>query len=169
MAFIVRYALRLLPALAVAGTLLTATHAFAQEPTVQVVLAGKRVVTQEGRESMLDADKARPGDLIQYEATCRNTGKSLVKNVAATIPVPKGMELKAESAKPAGAQASIEGKDFNSMPLLRDVKNAAGIIEKQPVPLTEYRALRWIIPELAPGGTAIVSLRVQVVTNSAKP
>ena len=50
---------------------------------------------------------------------------------------------------------------------MREVKNDAGVMEKQPVPLAEYRALRWTLPELAAGKTATFVLRAQVLGNNA--
>jgi len=152
-----------------AGLILPLTFAsgvFAQTPEIRVELAGQRVVIAEGKESLVPADKAGPGDVIQYAAVYRNAGQSVAKNVTATVPIPKGMALVAESAKPAAEQASLNGKDFSPVPLLREVKNDAGILEKRPVPVAEYRALRWTLPELAPEKTATFVLRAQLLTNS---
>ncbi len=148
--------------LALAG----AERALAQAADVQVVLTGQRVVVQDGKESLAAADKARPGDVVQYQAVYRNAGDAAAKNVAATVPIPSGMALVADSAKPAAPEASLDGKNFSPTPLLREVKNGAGVMEKQPVPLAEYRALRWALPELAPGKTATFVLRAQVQNNA---
>ncbi len=153
--------------LSLLSLLLPAIRAAAQQPDVQVALVGKRVVMAGGHESLLDADKAKPGDVVQYEATYRNAGKAAVKGVAATVPIPVGMALASDSAKPAADQASLDGKTFNAVPLMHEVKNAAGAMEKQPVPLAQYRALRWNLAELAPGAATSVALRAQVVTNTA--
>ncbi len=142
------------------GTLL------AQSPDVRVDLAGKRVVFTEGKESFAKADKAGPGDVIQYEAVYRNDGKAAAKNVVATVPIPQGMTLVAESAKPVAEQATTDGKTFSPVPLMREVKNEAGVLEKKPVPFSEYRALRWTLPELAPEKTATFVLRAQLLVNS---
>jgi uncharacterized repeat protein (TIGR01451 family) len=139
----------------------------AQSPDVKVALVAQRVVTTDGKESLVEADKAKPGDTIQYEATYRNVGQSAAVNVGATIPIPAGLELVADSAKPAAEQASLDGKNFSAIPLMHEVKNAAGVVESKPVPLSQYRALRWTIKELAPGGNAIVSVRARVSTNAA--
>jgi uncharacterized repeat protein (TIGR01451 family) len=146
--------------------LLLGTTIFAQAPDVRVELAAKKVVTTEGRESLVPADKAKPGDIIQYEAVYRNDGKAAAKNVAATVPVPAGLALIEKSDKPSAELASLDGKNFSAVPLMRDVKNQAGVVEKKPVPLAEYRAVRWNLPELAPGKTATVALRAQVLTNT---
>jgi uncharacterized repeat protein (TIGR01451 family) len=141
------------------------SNILAQAPDVRVELIGKRVVMTDGKESLASADKAGPGDVIQYEAIYRNAGEAVAKNVTATVPIPRGMTLVAGSAQPAAEKASLDGKDFSSVPLIQEVKNEAGVTEKQPVPLSQYRALRWTLPELAPGKTASFVLRAQLHTN----
>src|SRR5438046_8045473 len=102
----------------------------AQAPSdVRVDLTAKRVVVNGDQESLVPADKAKPGEVIQYEAVYRNTGKAAAKNVAATVPIPQGMALVTDSAKPAADQASLDGKKFSAVPLLREVKNDAGGVE----------------------------------------
>lgn len=138
----------------------------AQTPEVKVELTGHRVVVTEGKESFVKADKAGPGDVLQYEAVYRNAGQAAARNVVATVPIPQGMSFVAESAKPAAEQASLDGKNFSPVPLMREVKNEQGVVEKKPVPLSEYRALRWSLPELAPDQSATFVLRAQVQKNS---
>ena len=135
-------------------------------PEVGVDLSAKRVIFNEGNESLVSAEKAKPGDTIQYDAVYKNSGNAPVTNVVATVPIPAGLALTADSAKPVAEQASLDGKNFGAVPLMREVKNAAGLAEKQPVPLAQYRALRWLLPELPPGHSATVSLRAKVLTNS---
>lgn len=144
-----------------------ASGLFAQAPEVQVDLTGKRVVISEGKETLLQADKAGPGDVIQYEAVYRNAGKAAANNLAATVPIPQGMALLAGSAQPAAEEASLDGKNFSSVPLMREARNDAGVLEQQPVPLAQYRALRWNLAELAPGKPATVVLRAQLLTSAA--
>src|SRR5438128_1685041 len=89
---------------------------------VAVKLIAKKVIVTDGRESLESAGKARPGDLIQYEAAYQNTSKATVKNLLATVPVPHGLAFVADTAKPTGAQASVDGKIFKPIPLTREVK-----------------------------------------------
>jgi len=145
-------------------------HAFAQPGDVSVNLtANKVVVADDGKkESIEPAAKARPGDLIEYDAVYRDASKATVRNLQATVPVPQGLAFVAESAKPADALASVDGKNFEPIPLMREVKKADGTTEKQAVPLSEYRALRWTIFELPSGASETVSLRARVLTNPGK-
>ena len=132
---------------------------------LRVNLTAKKVVVSEGHESLTPAEKAKPGDLIQYEAVYQHSGKAAVKNLQATVPLPTGLAFAADSAKPAGAQASTDGKNFLPIPLTREVKKPDGTIEKQPVPLNDYRALRWTVAELSAGASTTVSLRARVIAN----
>ena len=158
----------LFAAFAVFASVAWANEVSAQTPDVRVDLTGNRVVVTDGKESFVKADKAGPGDVIQYEAVYKNTTKGPLKNIAATVPIPAGMTLVADSAKPAAELASLDGKNFSPVPLMREVKNEAGVLEKQPVPLAQYRALRWNLAELAPDQTATVVLRAQLLTTAAK-
>jgi hypothetical protein len=90
-----------------------------------------------------------------------------VKNLLATVPIPEGLVFVADSAKPVGAHASSGGKNFEPIPLMREVAKADGTKEKQAVPLSEYRALRWSISELASGAGVTVTARAHVLSSNA--
>ncbi|QGJ17000.1 MULTISPECIES: hypothetical protein [unclassified Polaromonas] len=87
--------------------------------------------------------------------------------------MPPGTTLVQASAEPTQAMASTDGTTFAPMPLTRVVKQADGSTRKEPVPLAEYRALRWDIGALPSGASTVVSLRVRidtpVVAFAAKP
>lgn len=134
-------------------------------PDVRVSLTAKRVVSSEGSETLVSADQAKPGDIIQYEAVYKNSGKSPAKNIAATVPIPSGLAFVEGSTKPPAVEASLDGKTFAPLPLTREVKNEAGLPEKQPVPVAEYRALRWVINDLTEGNATTVLLRARVLTS----
>jgi uncharacterized repeat protein (TIGR01451 family) len=149
--------------LAAGVCLLTTTSAlFAKDDVTVKLTASKVALDKEGKEKLAAADEAKPGDLLQYEAVYRNESKAAVKGLEATVPIPAGLELLSDSAKPAGASASTDGKDFAAVPLMTKPAGAEAAI---PVPLAAYRALRWTIPQLAPGATARVTLRARVLTN----
>ena len=143
--------------------------ASAQQPDLKVNLVAQRVVTDRGKESLVAADKAKPGDVIQYEAVYKNGGAGAARNINAVIPIPMGLALLADTATPPAKEGSLDGKNFQAFPLTHEVKNAAGTVEKQPVPLAEYRALRWTLSELSAGQSAIVHLRARVNANGSRP
>ena len=124
--------------------------------------ARKVVVAADGRERFIPAQDAKPGDVIEYVATYRNTGKDAVRDLQATLPIPSNTELIAGSARPANAKASLDAQRFDYMPLMRGVvRDGRQAIE--PVPAREYRYLRWLAPELAAQRSVSFAARVRVL------
>jgi uncharacterized repeat protein (TIGR01451 family) len=147
-----------------AMALAAAQGAFAQkapEP-LESRLAARKVVVVDGRESLVDAANARPGDVIEYTATYRNAGKSAITGLQATVPVPPQTEFIPGSAVPANAKASLDGRAFADIPLKRNVVRDGKQVE-EPVPTREYRALRWFAGDLGSGKTATFAARVRVI------
>ncbi len=141
----------------------------AEKESVTVELTNRKVVKDaNGKDKFESAEKAKPGDVIEYKAVYRNKGKNVAANVLATIPVPLGTEYLPGSVKPAGITASLDGKEFASVPLKRKVKLPSGKEELRDVPYEEYRAIRWEIKTLAPGKSATVSMRVKISTEQPK-
>lgn len=140
---------------------------------VRSQLLAQRVDMVAGKPVLSPASEGKPGDVLQYSATYRNTAATPAAKLLATLPVPPGTTLVQASAEPTQAMASTDGNTFAPMPLTRMVKQADGSTRKEPVPLTEYRALRWDIGALPSGASAVVSLRVRidapVVALAAKP
>jgi hypothetical protein len=121
------------------------------------------VVLDNGTESLRSAAEVKPNDLLQYAASYVNSGPNPVKHLVASLPIPPGTQWVDASAVPRTVLASTDGKLFLPTPLMRRVKDASGRLIDQPVPLSEYRALRWAEQVVAPGATYTVSARVRVV------
>lgn len=136
------------------------------QASVQTELVAEKVVRAPGGEvSRQSATAARPGDVVVYTAKYRNTGKDAARSLVATVPVPAGMEYQGRQAdeKLAPTHASLDGRAFAPIPLTRKVRTPQGETV-QPVPLAEYRFLRWNLPELAAGASVSVQLTAQVST-----
>lgn len=132
-------------------------------PTVVALLSVARVVTgADGKEQLLSADKVAPGDLLEYSVTYRNQGSSSVRQLLAVLPIPAGMHYLPADKLPAGLQASLDGKHFAAVPLKQRVRLADGRSEDQPVPMRDYRALRWSFAELPAAGQVGVAARTRV-------
>ncbi|MDW5444676.1 hypothetical protein [Polaromonas sp. SM01] len=131
-------------------------------PTMTSQMVAQRVDMVDGKPVFKPASEGKSGDVLQYSTTYRNTGSAAASKLLATVPVPVGTTLIAGSADPAAAQASTDGNNFAPMPLTRTVKQANGSERREPVPLSDYRALRWEIGSLPAGGTTVVSLRVRI-------
>jgi uncharacterized repeat protein (TIGR01451 family) len=134
------------------------------------VLTQSRVtIGADGKEVLVPAAKAAPGDVIEYRATYSNRGKGAVTGVEASLPVPPGMAYVAASARPDGALATLGDGKYEPIPLKRRVKLPDGRFEDREVPDTEYKALRWKLGELAAGKSASVSARMRLVPIGAAP
>ena len=130
---------------------------------LKVLLTAKKVLIQaDGKEILQEADRAKPGDIIEYTATYINQSKGPIRKLEPNLPVPEGMEYIPDSAKPKPAKASLDGKNFESIPIKSKAKGPDGQMAEKEVPPTKYKALRWYLPELARGEQAIVSARVRV-------
>ena len=124
--------------------------------------ARKVVVGADGRERLVAAETARPGDVIEYVVTSRNTGRETVRDLAATLPIPGNTELIEGSARPANAKASLDARRFDYMPLMRGaVRDGRPVVE--PVPAREIRYLRWSTAQLAGQRSLSFAARVRVL------
>lgn len=151
-------------------TLIAAPHAWAApEPEpLNIKLTVHKVVIVDGREKQLPADSTQPGDLLEYRAEYRNTGKTPTTQVKATLPVPtQGLEYLPGSASPQAVSASVDGRHFAPTPLARAVTLPDGRREVRPVPVAEYRYLQWNLGELAPGASTVVKARMKVTETLA--
>jgi hypothetical protein len=142
-----------------------AMSALAQQPGVDAQLQARIVVKQaDGKETFRAADKARPGDVVDYRVTYANATKTNVSHVMATLPIPAdSMVLLAGSAVPANALVSVDGKQFAAPPLRRNVTLPDGRVEARAIPVSEYRFLRWDLGTIAAGQAKVVSARMRVV------
>jgi uncharacterized repeat protein (TIGR01451 family) len=96
------------------------------------------------------------GTIIQYKATYTNTINKDINDLMVTLPIPANMTFTGE-ANPASAQASIDGKNYADMPLMRKVDG-----KMVKVPYAEYRTLRWNIKLLPAKKSAAVALNTIV-------
>lgn len=151
----------------VATILLPAWSVTAGDEQIKTELSAFRVVVgQDGKEELLPADRAKPGEVIEYVLICTNKGQGQVSNLQPTLPIPKGTEFLPGTAKPAAVLASLDGKSFAPVPLKRTIKGADGKIREEEVPYQEYRFLRWRLDRLEPAKNTTVKARVKVMDNS---
>ncbi len=124
--------------------------------------AFKVVPQKDGTEKLASADVAKPGDVIEYQATYSNEGKRAATNLNATLPIPAALSYVPNTASPGGFLASTDAQNFAPAPLKRAVKDKDGKTVMVMVPFLEYRALRWNVKQLAPGADFKVSARASV-------
>lgn len=135
-------------------------EAAAPKPAIEVTLVQKKVVSGDhGVERLVDAETARPGDVLEYQATYTNRSDKPVNQVIAHLPLPEGLEYVPKSAKPAGgARMSTQDKQFGEEPLSR--KSVAG--KSEAIPYNEYRDVRWTIGQIPAGKSVSVIARAKV-------
>ena len=133
---------------------------------VTIALQANKVTQEKGREALVPADQAKPGEVIEYRATYTNSSAQTVRDVWATLPIPAGLELLPPSAAPAQWLASIDGKAFAPAPLMRRERTPAGIEVLREIPASEYRYLRWSLGTLPAKQSRTVAARARV-TESA--
>ena len=134
-----------------------------QKAPVETRLEARKVdVAADGKESFSPAEAAKPGDVLEYTATYRNTTDSPIRNLEATLPIPPQTELVAGSIRPANAKASLDAIRFADMPLKRKAIKDGREVE-EAVALSEYRALRWYPGALAPNQLLTFTARVRVI------
>jgi uncharacterized repeat protein (TIGR01451 family) len=151
-----------------AAGLLAGHGAFSQSQVSSTLLA-QRVDMVDGKAVLKPATPSKPGDVIDYSSTYKNSGTAAADKLTATIPVPVGTTLIAGSADPVPATASVDGTAFAPMPLTRNVRQPDGSQRIETVPLADYRALRWDLGTLAAGRSAVASLRVRIDSPAAAP
>jgi len=126
--------------------------------------ARKVLKLTDGQERLILSKRAFPGELIQYDVHVVNQGIKPLNNVSPMIPIPKGMVFVPKSAKPAPAEASLDGRSFHPIPLKRMTTLANGETKEVLVPSTEYRALRWHLGSMAAGKEITISARTRLVS-----
>ena len=141
---------------AIIGTVLCTGAAHAEDALKMDLVANQVTQNADGKTTYTPVRTAPAGTVIQYKATYTNTINQSISDLAVTLPIPANMTFTG-SAMPASAQASIDGKNYADMPLMRKVN---GKVVK--VPLSEYKSLRWNIRLLPANKSADVSLNATV-------
>lgn len=139
----------------------------ASSDQLKVDLKRTKIVKAASGETSAPADTAKPGDILEEIATYTNQSSGVLKQVQPQLPVPLNTELVMASVKPANAMASTDGINFSAIPLKRKVKQANGVEVETPVPLSEYRVVRWSPVELASQKSLAVSARFKVANSPA--
>jgi uncharacterized repeat protein (TIGR01451 family) len=141
--------------------------AWAQSASISAELDVEQVQSVDGQTVLKPASSSKPGDILEYRVSYTNHGASAVRGLIANLPIPASTTLVDRSQLPPDALASTDGTPFAPLPLTRRVRAADGVDRDVPVPLGEYRALRWNLGTLAAGATLRVTARVRV--DSAPP
>ena len=118
----------------------------------------------DGAETLQPAQTVKPGDVLQYSTVYTNPGQRAVNRLVTNLPIPVGTEWVATGTVPSTVLASLDGKVFAPVPLMRKTRRADGQLVDVPVPLAEYRSLRWPEQQLAAGASFTNTVRVRVIS-----
>lgn len=131
-----------------------------EQKPITISLTQKKVTKDDkGREKLLDADGVSPNDVIEYRATYKNVSAVAVKQIAARIPLPEGLEYVPGSAEPKkGAQFAPASEVYGAEPLKKVLPDGRSV----NLPYNEYRQVRWVIDQLAPGAETTVAVRAKL-------
>lgn len=154
--------------LLLSAVLSLAAHADAGNLTSQLKVWS--VVKQsDGAETLQPAQTVKPGDLLQYSTVYTNPSQRAVSRLVTNLPIPVGTEWVATGTVPSTVLASLDGKVFAPVPLMRKTRRADGQWVDVPVPLNEYRSLRWPEQQLAAGASFTTTARVRVISAATAP
>lgn len=129
-----------------------------------------KVASSATGEKLVAADRIAPGEVLEYQVRYANTGTKAAKNLLATLPIPASLEWVPNTARPAAnIQASLDGKSFAQLPLMRKVKDSNGVEKLVAVPTSEYRFIRWTIPSLEAGQSVQVATRARLAPVGVRP
>ena len=134
---------------------------------VSVSLQHFKLVANGKLVALNPSDPIKPGDVVEYQVTYQNNSNHPVRQLNATLPVPKETEYVPSSAQPSAVLASVDGVNYAPLPLRQTVKLANGRSSEQLVPVAAYRSLRWVLGELAVNQKMTVSARVRLAPLSA--
>lgn len=115
-----------------------------------------------------DASRARPGDIIQYEITAKNTLRTPITDLRPVLAVPAGTVFVASAGGVGniGTEYSIDGgKTFGKAPLFKTVtvqENGKSVTKRVEVQPSEYTNVRWNVSQLKANETQKLTLRVRV-------
>lgn len=148
------------------------------EPLTAKMEVRQVVVDDQGREHLRSAAKAKPGDVLEYQVTYNNGSRQSISNVVATLPIPEGTQYVEGSAYPRQVEASLDGKEFHQVPLMRDRRTGRLFGGDAPwpirsrgehVPLVDYRTLRWQIQSIRPQKYVVTRARASLLDATTSP
>ena len=106
---------------AISASVLLLGTANADDALKMDLTANKVIKNAEGKITYLPVRNAPAGTVIQYKATYSNTINKDIQDLAVVLPIPANMTFTGE-AIPSTAQASIDGKNYAVLPLIRKVE-----------------------------------------------
>tara|TARA_R110002124_G_scaffold154005_6_gene321028 strand:- start:317 stop:838 length:522 start_codon:yes stop_codon:yes gene_type:complete len=129
-------------------------------------------MNEEGKETLVERDSVRPGEVIHYQLSHENMTVDAMSGIVIAAPVPDGVTLtlgdettsiKADFEVQAELDPELEGLEWSTLPAMRMVADAEGILHEEALPEAEIVSVRWTFSEpLEAGETAFNTYRVRV-------
>lgn len=124
--------------------------------------AFKVKASKDGDQVLEKAERAHPGDIIEYQLSYKNAGRTTIRSLTPVLPIPEGMVFIPDTTSAIRLVASLDGKSYSEVPIQREVEDEDGNIETVTVPFEEYRFLKWFIVELRSEKDVLLKARMQV-------
>lgn len=151
----------LAPAMPVVLTTNNATTPTTSNQVQQRLLASVVARGADGAEVLSPitaSTRLNSGNVIEYHGYIINQSPERVRNLKVTFDLPANTELTGLSdLSPSRAYGSIDGKNFQYMPLKA---NIGGIV--QEIPMSSYKAVQWDVAGLGLNEVAEVKYRVRI-------
>ena len=138
------------------ASILILSNAHANDSLKMGLTAHQVIKSNEGITTYIPVRTAPIGSIIQYKAVYSNVSDKDIQDLAIVLPIPANMTFTGE-ANPASAQASVDGKNYGDIPLMRNVQG-----KMIKIPFNEYRTLRWNIKLLPARKSSTVALNTIV-------
>lgn len=148
--------LAVLPVLGVQTLELSATT------PVELGIFGSIVTTNpQGQEILVPIHEDKPlqsGTVLEYHSHVSNHGTDILKKITVSLKIPENTELlDTQTISPSRAKGSIDGVNFQYMPLKTNID---GVMQNMPTQF--YKAVQWDIENIGAGEVAMVKYRVKV-------
>jgi len=136
------------------------------ESTLEVFLV-EQVATEQGvEERLVPTDQAEPGSTLEYVATYKNTGSQSLTDFVLKNPISINTHyIGGSELSPSGAEFNVSidhGASYESVPVVRIVKDENGDEKELVVSPDQYTSLRWVVGERLPAGD-MMTIRYRVV------
>lgn len=136
-----------------------ATQASNERGISSKITASLLTVDANGQETLVPIDantRLQSGNIIEYHGYFTNNNVDRVRKMTVTMTIPEQVEL-LRVISPEFGLASVDGATFSRMPLKTIVNG-----QRQDVPLTYYRTLRWDLEGLGLNETTVVKYRAKL-------
>ncbi len=138
------------------------------KPQIAIDMVSEKEIVEliDGKEvkRIVPTTEVEPGQVLIFTLKYSNKGDEAATNVMIKNPIPKDTVYLVDSASGKAPTFSIDGgKSFKKPSLLTyELKTNDGKTIQKAASPDQYTDIRWVIPEVIPGGTGKVSFQVKV-------